>query len=254
MARRVRRLALLPPAVALAALAALATPPALAQGDYPNEMDLLLGVSYPDKHLLSPEESQSWGAVGALRYTRFFTDRWGGLLDYTAANYDCGPGVPNVRTGTWRVGAEWLSPLWHNRNWSVTLAGGQMILFPSEGSIYDRAIVSLGFGQRVPLKGSGEWRWEIRGDRSVTDGGSNDGIGGKSILNLHAMLGIGWGFGGAPRDSDGDGVPDRRDKCPNTPRGAIVDKDGCPMDSDGDGVYDGIDKCPDTPKGVRVDA
>ena len=25
------------------------------------------------------------------------------------------------------------------------------------------------------------------------------------------------------------------------------------MDSDGDGVFDGIDKCPDTPKGVEVD-
>jgi OmpA-OmpF porin, OOP family len=28
-------------------------------------------------------------------------------------------------------------------------------------------------------------------------------------------------------DSDGDGVPDSRDRCPNTPRGAKVDADGC---------------------------
>ncbi len=28
-------------------------------------------------------------------------------------------------------------------------------------------------------------------------------------------------------DADGDGVLDSRDRCPNTPRGAIVDKDGC---------------------------
>jgi OmpA-OmpF porin, OOP family len=28
-------------------------------------------------------------------------------------------------------------------------------------------------------------------------------------------------------DSDGDGVPDSRDKCPNTPKGAKVDVDGC---------------------------
>ena len=28
-------------------------------------------------------------------------------------------------------------------------------------------------------------------------------------------------------DSDGDGVPDDQDKCPNTPNGAQVDKDGC---------------------------
>ena len=29
------------------------------------------------------------------------------------------------------------------------------------------------------------------------------------------------------RDSDGDGVPDHRDQCPNTPRGHVVDEDGC---------------------------
>jgi outer membrane protein OmpA-like peptidoglycan-associated protein len=56
------------------------------------------------------------------------------------------------------------------------------------------------------------------------------------------------------RDSDGDGVMDDRDRCPNTPAGAQVDEHGCPKDSDGDGVYDGIDLCPDTPRGARVDA
>jgi len=55
-------------------------------------------------------------------------------------------------------------------------------------------------------------------------------------------------------DSDGDGVPDVRDKCPNTPKGAKVDAQGCPKDADGDGVADGLDKCPDTPRGVKVNA
>jgi OOP family OmpA-OmpF porin len=56
------------------------------------------------------------------------------------------------------------------------------------------------------------------------------------------------------RDSDGDGVPDHLDKCPNTPRGVAVDTQGCPLDSDADGVADYLDKCPGTPAGVRVDA
>ncbi|MDH3628196.1 MAG: OmpA family protein [Acidobacteriota bacterium] len=32
-----------------------------------------------------------------------------------------------------------------------------------------------------------------------------------------------------------------------------MDATGCPKDSDGDGVWDGIDRCPDTPAGAEVD-
>jgi len=55
-------------------------------------------------------------------------------------------------------------------------------------------------------------------------------------------------------DSDGDGVPDDRDKCPGTPKGVKVDAVGCPLDTDKDGVYDYLDKCPGTPLGATVDA
>jgi len=52
---------------------------------------------------------------------------------------------------------------------------------------------------------------------------------------------------GAAKDSDGDGVPDRKDECPDTPPGVEVDENGCPFDRDGDGVPDYKDDCPDTP-------
>lgn len=45
-------------------------------------------------------------------------------------------------------------------------------------------------------------------------------------------------------DSDGDGVPDDRDECPNTPAGVAVGENGCPLDSDGDGMADIYDACP----------
>lgn len=65
-----------------------------------------------------------------------------------------------------------------------------------------------------------------------------------------------------PADSDGDGVPDSRDRCPNTPLGSVVDANGCPppppppapKDSDRDGVLDPVDACPGTPYGMKVDA
>lgn len=57
----------------------------------------------------------------------------------------------------------------------------------------------------------------------------------------------------APVDSDGDGVLDTTDQCPDTPKGIEVDREGCPLDTDDDGVYDSIDQCPDTPAGIDVD-
>jgi OOP family OmpA-OmpF porin len=65
--------------------------------------------------------------------------------------------------------------------------------------------------------------------------------------------GLTFYFGGKVKDQDQDGVPDKMDKCPNTPFSCQVDATGCPIDSDGDGICDGIDQCPNTPKGCEVD-
>jgi outer membrane protein OmpA-like peptidoglycan-associated protein len=47
----------------------------------------------------------------------------------------------------------------------------------------------------------------------------------------------------APKDSDGDGVNDADDKCPNV--AGLAKYNGCPIpDSDGDGINDEDDKCP----------
>jgi OOP family OmpA-OmpF porin len=87
---------------------------------------------------------------------------------------------------------------------------------------------------RHPVTGSTEWL-----ENEEVFAGLSIGLGGKPITN---------------NDEDGDGVPDRLDECPGTPKGARVDARGCPKDADGDGVYDGIDECPDTPGGCVVDA
>jgi OOP family OmpA-OmpF porin len=56
---------------------------------------------------------------------------------------------------------------------------------------------------------------------------------------------------GKAKDTDMDGVPDRKDKCPDTPTGVKVDENGCPVDTDGDGIADYQDKCPDV-KGLAA--
>lgn len=53
-------------------------------------------------------------------------------------------------------------------------------------------------------------------------------------------------------DTDGDGVVDTHDECPNTPTGAAVDSKGCTLDSDGDGVADYKDQCPNSAPAAKV--
>jgi outer membrane protein OmpA-like peptidoglycan-associated protein len=72
--------------------------------------------------------------------------------------------------------------------------------------------------------------------------------------NIQAGITLAFGGGKGNKDDDGDGVKNKKDKCPFTPVGYIVDKYGCPIDTDGDGVADNVDLCPDTPQGVQVDA
>jgi outer membrane protein OmpA-like peptidoglycan-associated protein len=82
----------------------------------------------------------------------------------------------------------------------------------------------------------------------------NENFGAANSAEQQYLGGLTFAFGGKPRDTDGDGVPDKKDKCPNTPAGATVNATGCPVDSDGDGVWDGLDKCLGTPSGAAVDA
>ena len=53
-------------------------------------------------------------------------------------------------------------------------------------------------------------------------------------------------------DSDGDGVDDFNDECPETPSGVVVDYRGCPLDSDKDGIPDYMDEQPNTQSGAMV--
>jgi outer membrane protein OmpA-like peptidoglycan-associated protein len=54
------------------------------------------------------------------------------------------------------------------------------------------------------------------------------------------------------KDTDGDGIPDDIDACPNEPEDHKDPdpNDGCPQpsDRDGDGIPDNVDKCPDVPE------
>ena len=79
---------------------------------------------------------------------------------------------------------------------------------------------------------------------TIAGGGKGGGIFYRYDQYTQYSAGLTANFGKG-KDTDGDGVSDRKDKCPDTPAGVAVDPNGCPLDKDGDGVPDYQDKCPD---------
>ncbi len=106
----------------------------------------------------------------------------------------------------------------------------------------------------------------LLGDSDAAVRPSNEALGGIKVFvekSSHLVIGVGprytSGFEAADLravigfvfeppafDSDGDGVPDPEDHCPNTPgiRSSGQGQNGCPLDTDGDGIPDIEDACP----------
>jgi outer membrane protein OmpA-like peptidoglycan-associated protein len=109
-----------------------------------------------------------------------------------------------------------------NGIYEANAAGGVGILF----QFNDRVGLEVANTLNVPLNDA----WD-----GVKQGGND--------IYLQHSAGLIFGLRKA-KDTDGDGVPDKKDKCPDTPTIAKVDSEGCPIDTDLDGVADYLDACP----------
>jgi OOP family OmpA-OmpF porin len=69
--------------------------------------------------------------------------------------------------------------------------------------------------------------------------GTKKGFSNQVKAHYQSSLGLVWKFGG--KDTDGDGVYDKKDACPEI--AGLVEFNGCP-DADGDGIKDSDDACP----------
>jgi OOP family OmpA-OmpF porin len=211
------------------------------------EFGLLLGVGFPSQGLSGyPQKVDLGSPLLGLRAAMELKRNVLLFGDLTGSRYNQGPDrSQDTKEYALRVGPEFL--FGKSARFFVSPALGWAYFYPREDNAFNRGILSLGIGRRLIIQGSDALRWELRGETTFEGSGS----GPKTFTNAQFLLG--FSFGTPPLDSDGDGVPDKRDACPGTPAGATVDAAGCPKDSDGDGVWDGIDRCPDTPKGAIVD-
>jgi OOP family OmpA-OmpF porin len=204
--------------------------------------------------------------VYGLRGGYHFTQNLGleGFFHYVPTGNNTLPGNPDVRVSGYGIDA-----LYHflpgNRFVPFVAAGvGGTLYSGSDGKIGNRNkfTVDYGAGLKFFLTDNLALRADVRHLIPYND----------RYNDLLYTVGLNFSFGGAKKtvvaatratepaaapvvakDSDGDGVVDDLDRCPGTPSGVQVDKDGCPLDSDRDGVYDYLDKCPGTPAGVKVD-
>jgi outer membrane protein OmpA-like peptidoglycan-associated protein len=117
----------------------------------------------------------------------------------------------------------------------------------------------IGVGSKFNLTDTFQFRIDLRDN--ITPVAEDAGL----TNNFEALASIGIRFGGDeeevvlpptddPKDTDGDGLLDPDDKCPNEPenKNGIQDEDGCPEpDTDGDGIVDPVDSCVEEPETVN---
>jgi OOP family OmpA-OmpF porin len=206
--------------------------------------------------------------VFGLRGGYYFTQNLAveGFFHYVPTESESLPGNPSVKL--YGFGIEGLYHFMPNSRLVPFVAlgvGGSRYSVSGPGKDRDRFTVDYGAGLKYYMMDNLALRADVR----------------HVILPLHDRynellytVGLEFSFGGAKKampavmatraaepaaapmvakDSDGDGVIDDLDRCPGTPSGVQVDRDGCPLDSDRDGVYDYLDRCPGTPAGVKVD-
>ncbi len=151
-------------------------------------------------------------------------------------------------------------------------ATGAMLSAPGSQLQYDD-LITWGFGASFRLAETLDLVLETYGTQIATEIGTDGALSAEAIAGLkvfvqeHSFLVVGGGLGfpdngfqaanwratvgfmfePAIGDRDGDGIPDDRDGCPDTPedKDGFEDNDGCPeLDNDEDGIPDTEDECP----------
>jgi len=226
----------------IGALLALTLAGPVVAADEENQWYLAPMLSYVDgdKDRLVDDE---FIPAGRFAIGRVLNPRWN--VEFALNNTNFEGFLPQDELG---LGIDFMRVFNRDGRFSPYLLGGAGFLRTepqglrrASGASYSAAVGALwNFTDRAAIRGE----YRLRNETAFDHSDQFVGIG------LQLML----GEKRAPDpDSDGDGIPDSRDRCPSTPVGTRVDEYGCELDSDGDGVVDSKDRCPNTPAGVSVD-
>ncbi|GGF20005.1 OmpA family protein [Flavobacterium limi] len=118
---------------------------------------------------------------------------------------------------------------------SLSVGGGYTFFGDSSfGTVNPGIGVTFWFTDAIGLELASRYKWAVAGDRED----ANDEPDAPS--HFQHTAGLVFKFGG--KDTDGDGVYDKDDACPDV--AGLKQFNGCP-DTDGDGIVDASDACPD---------
>jgi len=181
-------------------------------------------------------ESEKAGVLADLYLSRYLSPRFDLMLDsrlsFSEPGIDVFNPLLNLRLKLFKE-TNAVQPylfggvgyMWDNMESGVNFDGGAGLKFP--------------VGANTALFVAASYVKGIDGTRGV------NGVE-ETVTDDHIMVTSIIEFAlGSAKDSDGDGVKDKKDECPDTPPGVQVDEKGCPLDRDGDGVPDYKDECPD---------
>ena len=210
-------------AAACLALAGVALP---AAAEVPITLNAGAGYWFFDRELKGLEPDDTWTPFVSAEWA--FNDNWAAEILYADSDTDLENG-PNADVVTWQLGGLYYAGSYIFESMSVrpyaAFGAGEIDI---DADVFDtvETTVNGGLGVRWMLSRRVGVRLEARAVYSLDE----------SETDILTSAGINFYMGKvdpdpepAVLDSDGDGVPDDRDRCPNTPPGTRVDADGCPL-------------------------
>lgn len=195
----------------------------------------ILGTVY-----LPTGDDESFNSDGSVRFEPRLAVDWGhesGFAVVANAGFQLRPerGARNFASGnTLKWGAGLQIPVGYDPIKIIGSVFGAASLADADGFEGDEA--------GTPIEALGAVQWSLPANLVAQLGagsGLNDSVGSPALRVFASLSYTPMG----PKDSDGDGILDADDACPDVP--GLAELDGCPaVDTDGDGISDHLDACP----------